>query len=81
MSHAEIFSLFPDEGDTKSRKRHVDDHDIYKINTHLAVQREKHMVQDQKPITAEAITFDVPSQKENEIRTIPWKQNTCGQVN
>ena len=70
MSHAEVFGLIPDNRDTKFRKRPINTKDIDVINRQLADQRELHMGEDEKPITADDIDIDVPEDKVADVRTM-----------
>ena len=49
----ELLGLIPDIVETKYRKRHVNVRDIDTINQHLTNERERHMGDDEKPVTAE----------------------------
>ena len=70
LSHAEVFGLIPDDKDTKFRKRHANARDVDTINRHLADHREKHMGEDEKPVTADDINVDVPDDKVDEVRAM-----------
>lgn len=58
-----MFSLIPDNVDTKLRKRHVDAKDIETINQKLAHQRELHMGKVENPVTVNDLSLDVPPEK------------------
>lgn len=50
LSHAEMLGLIP--ADTKFEKRHIVVRYIHTIIKYLADQRDQHMDQDEKPVTA-----------------------------
>ena len=75
ISHAEMLGLISDEeanGNRKNlfRKRDFNAKDISLINKHLADEREKHMGDDEKPVTADDIDLDVDDEHVPAIRTM-----------
>ena len=70
VTHADLLGLIPDDVDTKYRKRHVNVQDIDMINKHLAHERERHMGDDEQPVTAEEVDLDVPKEEEGKDRNM-----------
>ena len=62
VTHAELLGMIPDDVDTKYLKRHVNVWDIETINKHLTDERERHMGDDEKTVTAEEIDLNVPEE-------------------
>ena len=81
ITHAELLRLIPDNVDTKYRKRHVNVRDIDTVNQHLADERERHMRDDEKPVTAEEIALDVPKEEEDKVRNMIRKHEKYGRGN
>lgn len=67
ISHSEMIGVIPEHIDTKYCKRHVEARDIYIINKHLSEQLERHMGQDENPVTVDDIQLDVAHEKKEEI--------------
>lgn len=67
---AEVFVSIPDDMYTKLRKRHTSANDIVSINEHFADHHEQHIGADEKRVTTENITIDVPKDKEDHVRDI-----------
>ena len=67
VTHAALLGLIPDDVVTKYRKRHINIWDIEKINKHLADEIERHMGDEEKPVTAEEIILVVPKEEEEKV--------------
>lgn len=73
LSHAEVFGLMPHDMNFKFRKQHNYAHDIETISKHLADNQEKHIGEEEKPVTAADIYIDVLKDKEDNVRALLTK--------
>lgn len=68
ISYAEMFCIIPNDVETKFCKRHVDAKDIDTINRQIADQREVRMGKDEKPLSADDISIDIPPDIDDAIQ-------------
>lgn len=71
--HIEMLGLIPEDSDIKFCKQHVDVRNIETMNKHVADQREQHMSEDERPVTADDLDLDTLHKRDEDVQNMPRK--------